>query len=243
MFGMFHRYVEGNLGWRPEEDRSYLDKYPLTMETIPSIAQPCVLGIPWYSGFDRPKQDGPFPWSRWWMGRGDLGYVRGGHAICVLPGTSKDQWNWWYFYDQGSEGACVGFSLSRAVSLMNRYMYDGRWLYKQAQLIDEWSDTPPGEGTSVRAGCDILVTRGHKRIKGEMTYPEDIGAGISKYRWATSVDDIHNVLKSPDADRLGAIAVLNSWGRAYPRKVWIPDETIDRIVFQEGGECAVLTDR
>jgi hypothetical protein len=228
------------LGWLPEEDRSYLDKYPLTAETLPSTARPVVLGIGWYSAFDNPVVDNN---GRYWIGKSNLGYIRGGHAICVQPGDVKDWFKWYYWYNQGSEGACVGFSLSRAVSLMNRKTYDARWLYTEAQLIDEFEDTPPQEGTSVRAGCEILVKRGHKRVFGGITYPEDIGQGIAKYRWAKSVQDIHAVLKNPLADQLKAVPLLNSWGKSYPRRVWLPDSTLEYILFEKGGEAAILTDR
>ncbi len=241
---MFRRVHKGPLGARFPEDRSYLDKYPLTAATLPSTAQPCVLGINWYSNFDIPKMDG----LRYWIGRStNLGYVRGGHAICVQPGDTSalDMWLWWRFYDQGREGACVGFSLSRALSLMNRSRYDAPWLYHEAQKIDPYPETPPEEGTDVNSGCWILKNRGARRYDSTTgTFlPEALKSGIAAYRWAKSVDDIHAVLKHPTADRLGAVPLLNSWGTAYPRKVWMPDETLDRIVFQEGGECAVLTDR
>lgn len=241
---MFRRIHKGPLGWRRPKERPYLTKYALTPATIPSTAQPGVLGIPWYSKFDVPTFDG----LRWWIGRSkDLGYVRGGHAICVQPGDASalDMFLWWSFYDQGTEGACVGFSLSRALSLMNRSRYDARWLYKQAQLIDPWEETPPEEGTSVDAGCQILKNRGARRydsLTGKFL-PENILSGIGSYRWATSVDDIHAFLKHPTADKLGAVPLLNSWGTKYKRKVWMPDETLDRVVFKEEGECVVLTDR
>ena len=240
---MFRRIHKGPLGYRQPEDQSYMDKYPLTFATLPSTAQPCVLGINWYSNFDVPKLDG----LRYWIGRGKLGNIRGGHAICVQPGDTSalDMWLWWRFYDQGTEGACVGFSLSRALSLMNRSRYDARWLYHEAQKIDPWPETPPEEGTDVNSGCKILMTRGARRYdsKTGKFLPEALKSGISAYRWTKSVDDIHAVLKHPTADKLGAVPLLNSWGTAYPRKVWLPDETLDRIVFQEGGECAVLTDK
>lgn len=243
-FGMFRRVHKGPLGARLPDEKPYVEKYGLTPATIPSTAQPGVLGIPWYSSFDTPKLDG----LRYWIGRSsNLGYVRGGHAICVQPGDASalDMWLWWKFYDQLNEGACVGFSLSRALSLMNRSRYDGFWLYREAQKIDPWDDTPPAEGTSVDAGCQILKNRGHRRYDATTGrfLTENIVSGIGEYRWATSVDDIHAFLKHPTADKLGAVPLLNSWGTKYPRKVWMPDETLDRVVFQENGECVVLTDR
>lgn len=242
---MFRRIKKGPLGAKFPKDRSYMEKYPLTADTLPSVAQPCVLGIPWYSKFDVPVKDN---WQRWWIGRttNNLGYVRGGHAICVQPGDASalDWFFWWRFYDQGAEGACVGFSLSRALSLMNRSTYDASWLYHRAQATDEFDDTPPAEGTSVNAGCGVLLKEGARRRLSDGSFaPPALASGIKAYRWAKSVDDIHAVLKHPTADKLGAVPLLNSWGTAYPRKVWIPDATLDRIVFQEYGECAVLTDR
>jgi len=239
---MFRRIHKGALGARIPEEKPYAEKYPLTAETLPSTATPAVLGIPWYSAFDVPVKYN----LRYFIGRNkNLGYVRGGHAICVQPGdsTALDMWLWWKFYDQGSEGACVGFSLSRALSLMNRSRYDASWLYHTAQENDEYEDTPPAEGTSVNAGCWVLKNKGARRLKDGKFLPESLASGIKSYRWATSVDDIHAALKHPTADKLGAVPLLNSWGTAYPHKVWMPDEVLDRVVFQEGGECAVLTDR
>jgi hypothetical protein len=126
---------------------------------------------------------------------------------------------------------------------MNRSRYDAFWLYHEAQIIDGFPETPPEQGTSVDAGCQILKARGARRYKDGDFLPENIVSGIQSYRWAQSVDDIHAILKHPTADKLGAVPLLNSWGTAYPRKVWMPDETLDRIVFQEEGECVVLTDR
>ena len=228
------------LGWRPEEDREYLKKYGLSRETIPSLATPVIFGIGWYTSFDEPEADEN---GRYWIGRGNLGYIRGGHSICSQPGNCKDNWQWYLYYNQGKEGSCVGYSLSRAVSLLNRQTYDAKWLYNEAQLIDEFEDTPPEEGTSIRAGCDILVSRGHKKIYRGITIPEKIGEGISKYRWATSMDDIFSSLKNDLAFELDAIPLLNSWGKGYPRVVWIPSKVLEFVVFEKNGEAAILTDR
>src|SRR5688500_3931118 len=42
-------------------------------------------------------------------------------------------------YDQGAEGACVGFASSWLQSIHNRVFYDARWLYREAQLVDSWA--------------------------------------------------------------------------------------------------------
>jgi hypothetical protein len=62
--------------------------------------------------------------------------------------------------------------------------------------------------------------------------------GIKAFRWAKSVDDVHAVLANPAADEIGAVPLLNSWGTGYPRRVWMPDDVLDRLM-QEDGEIAI----
>ena len=97
-------------------------------------------------------------------------------------------------YDQGREGACVGFSQSIMMSILNRRMYDARWLYAQAQQIDEWPETPPEEGTSLRAAFDILRTKGHCRVYAGQTKPPSMSDGIAANRWTTYVDEIRGAI-------------------------------------------------
>ncbi len=228
------------------EEKPYADKYPLTVETIPSTETPVVIGIPWYSSFDSPQRDTLS--LRWWVGRQkNIGWVRGGHCVCLKPYNLTDYFRWWKFYDQGNEGSCVGFGLSRAMSMMNVASYDGFWLYSEAQFVDEWEETPPEEGTSVDAGCKVLATQGHKKVvikDGQWTtqYP-DPANGINAYRWAQNMDDIFASLKNPVANKLGAVPFLNSWGLAYPHVTWMPGEVAERVIFDEYGEAAVITDK
>src|SRR6185436_1026541 len=138
------------------------------------------------------------------------------------PGASEQDINSWYsFYDQGQEGACVGFGSSRMMSLLNRRRYDARWLWNQAKRIDEWPETNPGDdnGTSVKAAMDILRTRGHVRDGGTAVLE---GEGIAANRWATRVDQVVGALQSPANERMGAVRVLNSWGGSWPHRVWMP---------------------
>jgi hypothetical protein len=94
------------------------------------------------------------------------------------------------FYDQGAEGACVGFGESIMCSINNRKKYDARWLYQQAQARDEWPDTPPQEGTSLRAGFDVLREVGHRRWYAGKSRPEEIDEGIVEVnRWTGTVDE------------------------------------------------------
>lgn len=225
------------LGRREPTDWEHVDKYPLSAAPDATVATkvPVVLGINWYSNFDSPEKIG----SSYWIGRGDLGRIRGGHAICARPYQVVDSTDWWRFYDQGSEGACVGFACSRMMTLLNRRRYEATWLYREAQKIDEW----PGEaysGTSVRAGCDILRDSGHRYVRGVSVYPEQLQDGIHANRWATSWDEVREALGVPASQN--GVQLLNSWGDDYPHYTYITDEAGERVL-RENGEAALVTDR
>jgi hypothetical protein len=197
---------------------------------------PVVIGVNWYAEFDKPQKDSQ---GHHWIARdGKLTRIRGGHCVCLKPRGATDPPAWWRFYDQGTEGACVGFGISRLASQLNRKLYDGFWLYHEAQKIDEW----PGEdydGTSVRAGLDILRTRGHCEVNQGRVSPEAIGEGIARNRWARSVDDILNTL---GYNGLEYVDVLNSWGRNYPHLTRMPVKVLERL-WREDGEVGIVTDR
>lgn len=97
-------------------------------------------------------------------------------------------------YDQGREGACVGYSQSWMMSILNRTKYHAPWLYHEAQLVDEWDDTPPEEGTSLRAGFDVLRTKGHRQMWGARVREEAVHHGIQANRWTKSVDEMRATL-------------------------------------------------
>ena len=226
------------------DDFSHVEKWPLTTAVIPSKPVPVTIGVNWYENFDDPHKDAR---GRWWIGVGNLGRIRGGHCVCLEPGdpvdggTFQDNPSWWTFYNQGREGACVGFGSSRMMSLLNRKRYDARWLWDRAKERDEWLDTNPGDdnGTSVRAAMDALRALGHE--PWGQAGPV-LAEGISANRWATKVDQVTAALQSPANDRMGAVRVLNSWGRSYPHRVWMPYETLQRLI-DEDGEATVVTDR
>lgn len=232
---------EGPLGRRPPTDWEHVDKYPL--RALPKDERPkdvpSAIGINWYPEFDRPVKGKDGRWRVTVPSR--TSRVRGGHCICVKPPNLNDIYGWWLFYDQGEEGACVGFGESRMMSLMNRKRYDARWLYKWAQDHDEWTDTPPEEGTSVRAGLDGLRTVGHVRFpraRGGWE-PVDPAEGIAANRWATDIDDWLIALGRPGAEE---VPFLNSWGKSYPHIVWMPVEAAERLM-REDGEFPIITDR
>lgn len=246
--------MPGQLGRRVPRDFTHVERYPLTAETTPAPPTPVTIGVNWYSAFDTPEQDDR---GRWWIGRGSLGSVRGGHCVCIPASPGRDRAAWWTFYDQGNEGACVGFGSSRMMSLLNRRRYHARWLWDQAKLGDGFDDTRPGDdnGTTVYAAMDVLRTRGHVRWRRAYARVDETGdyrsrdreepnagAGISANRWATSVDQMRAVLSAPEHDRRQAFPVLNSWGRAYPHVVWLPYTVMERLLAEDG-EVALVTDR
>lgn len=229
-----------NLGRLAPPDWRHLEKFPLTATTIPAKATPAIFGIDWYSSFDHPVKhtDG-----RYWIGRdGNLGQIRGGHAICALPTHVNDLTAWWAFYNQLATGECVGFSGARAMSLENRARYDAPDLYFRAQdLAGQARD--PQAGTYVRSMLEVLRTQGPKSPKGTKPIPAQ---GISAYRWAQNSDQVLDVLQFAGTDRpyskVGGVPLLNSWGTYYRHVVWIQTSLID-MLLADGGECAVIVDR
>jgi hypothetical protein len=247
--------MAGALGARLPVDKPYADSYPLSalpVATIPRV--PVTIGINWYTNFDSPVIRMFGTVTRYFIGQTTkLGTVRGGHCVCVKSGNYTDTLGWWDFYDQGAEGACVGFGSSRMMSLLNRKRYDARWLWDEAKGVDPWPDTNPGDdnGSSVDAAMQVLRARGH--VAWSSTYAgrdytqrdtetPAAGEGVASYRWATTVDDVRAVLQSPLNDQLQAVPFLNSWGRSYPHITWMPYVVLQRLLT-ENGEVALVIDR
>jgi hypothetical protein len=128
-------------------------------------------------------------------------------------------------YDQGAEGACVGFGQSIMMSMLNRRLYDARWLYLEAQLVDEYADTPPGEGTSLRAGFDILRTKGHRRLYAGASKPPNIDEGIVEVnRWLTTVDEVRTSISEGKQVNIGI-----NWYRSFYETTGRPSGSRNRI--------------
>lgn|SRR5574342_24021 len=157
---------------------------------------------------------------------------------------------WWKQHDQGNEGACVGFGCSAMMSITNHlqrlrntgqnitYRYDSRWLYIEAQFVDEWLDTPPAEGTSVNAACKILNNRGHRRIQNSVVGPENLASGITAYRWATTVDEIRAAIYANLAVAIGV-----NWYSNFDNPVIINNERWigqGDLGYIRGGHCVCL---
>jgi hypothetical protein len=157
---------------------------------------------------------------------------------------------WWRSHDQGEEGSCVGHGSSAMMSITNHrqrllatgkavtYRYDSVWLYEQAQLVDEWADTPPEEGTSVRASCRVLRDVGHRRVQRGVTGDPLAAHGISTYRWATTVDEIRAAIHTGLAVSIGVNWYANFDDPVlYPNGRWIGRGSLGNI---RGGHCVCL---
>jgi hypothetical protein len=57
------------------------------IRTCISSGIPVVLGTNWYRNFDRPVRKG----LGWWIGEGNLGTIRGGHAVCIYRASDRLQ--------------------------------------------------------------------------------------------------------------------------------------------------------
>lgn len=228
------------LGRRVPKTWEHVEKYPLTAAQLPVKPQPVTVGINWYDDFDNPVKKG----YRYWIGLNSksLGRIRGGHCVCMPHLASADNYSWYKYYDQGEEGACVGFGSSRMMSLLNREMYNAWWLWDRSKEVDGFPETNPGdnEGTTVSAAMDILRKMGHMTKRGKVPLLEN---GILVNRWATQVDQAFRVLQNEEYERLAAIPILNSWGKDdYPHIVWMPCDTWQRLM-NEDGEFTMITDR
>jgi hypothetical protein len=234
----FIKFKDPRLGRFIPPDFQHVEKYPL--KAAPPKPVPVCAGINWYSDFDNPVKgtDG-----KYWVGKNKnkLGSIRGGHCICIPDDTKNDLQSWYIYYNQLAEGKCVGEGACRMMSLENRVKYDPTWLWNEAKVIDEWPETNPGddEGTSVRAAMDILRLKGPLRNKAKLPKIED---GISANRWATKIDDLFSVLQNDTYKKKAAMPFLNSWGEDYPHIVWMPAETWERLLAEDG-EFTMITDK
>lgn len=169
--------------------------------------------------------------------------------------------------DQGPVGACVGYAWKYkllAAPFMVGTGPEACQIYAEAQTRDDLPDTPPGDGTTVRAGAKYLQELGY----------------IGEYVWAFSVDDVaqwlllrgpvvlglnwYAAMDEPDShgllhlyaqdDLRGGHAILalgvdvparrvrllNSWGTAWGDKgrCWIGFDDLDNLLALDGEACA-----
>lgn len=231
------------LGCIPPPDDAHRRKYPLLLSAAPAAVAPMVMGITWFDSFWKPEKDAR---GLWWIGRDvkRLGSPVGGHAVCLMPFGWQDLLRSWRFYDQGQEGACAAFAASRMQTLNGRskWLYNGFPLYQQARRIDGLPDGA-GEGTTLRAVCDVLRTQGAWPVVDGKTTGPSVWHGIRENRWAQSVPDALRVLNAGGRD---SVQFLNSWGqRGYPQVTNIPVATLEFLWAHREHylELMVVTDK
>lgn len=233
----------GPLGRNYPTSFSHVEKYALAPDATPKV-QPVAPGVNWYTSFDSPVQgtDG-----KWRVPAKRLGTIRGGHCFCLTPPSllAKDTDADWRFYDQGEEGACEGFGHSRRFSLLFGKTFDAFHLYDDGQRIEGAYEPDGGSadnGSTNDAICQALKKWGIHTQTGTVahrtSHPAAHPLAASSYRWATTAQQVLTVLGIGSG---GEIPFLNSWGEAYPHVVYMPPETLERLL-REGGECDVLVD-
>jgi hypothetical protein len=234
------------LGRNLPPDHEHLIQYPLSkLEKLPTgLAVP--IGVNWYTAFDSPKQlkDGSYHLAD--VAKGELlGTVRGGHCFGLVPmgGVKEDTTARWKFYNQAQEGACEGFGHARAQTINLGPLFDAFWLYDEARKME--GTYPNGEGSTNRAACKALQTVGLRKQTAVVCSrdeghdgPVEKHEGLKTYRWALTAEEICQVLGRINAS---AVPFENSWGEDYPKEVWMPIATLERLMKEEG-EASVFTE-
>lgn len=173
--------------------------------------------------------------------------------------------------NQGSTSHCVAYAwvqwLMSAPTVTMKMLPDTSWVYREAQLIDEWpGEEPQYYGTSVRAGVKVLQKRGHvesyhwtKNVNETAAWILEYGTIVLGTYWYTSMDavDKNGVAKivkgSPTRgghaylcvgynQNMGAFRCLNSWGRQWGDggRFWLLGEDLDRLFREYGEACAAI---
>jgi hypothetical protein len=110
--------------------------------------------------------------------------------------------SWHASWDQGRQGACVGYGSSMMMSVRNNlsssaegdHRYHPEWLWTQAKAVDGFTHTNPNDGTTVHAAAQILNKKGHVKVVGGKDQPVNLHEGIAAYRWANSLDDVRGAI-------------------------------------------------
>lgn len=240
----------GPLGRLTPPNFDHVAAKPLAALAIPPVDVPVSIGVNWYTSFDNPWQIADSSWHLPDSAKSDLGTIRGGHCVMLAPmgslqkATIATRAAMWRFYDQGQEGACEGFAHSHTQSVLRGWeTFDAFWLYDEARKLE--GTYPNGEGTTNKAVCEVLETVGLREQRGEVAQreiddgPVEQTLGIKAFRWARTAEEVCVALGRPNAL---AVPLLNSWGEQYPEVVWLPVDTLERLL-QEEGEADVVTER
>lgn len=174
---------------------------------------------------------------------------------------------WHWTHDQGNEGSCVGHgvAMERAITngaqnklahvLRATRRYDPIDIWNEAKKVDDWPDTNPGDenGTSVRAGYDVMRDRGPRRVRsmrfgGQYGVPTPVGEGDPLVaegavvnRWATTVDEMRQAISDGAPVTIGV-----TWYSGFDpqgleqrgRDWWITSAATNTSV--RGGHCVCL---
>jgi hypothetical protein len=245
--------MPGPLGCRISTYKPHIAAKPLSaLGSAAPVDVPVVVGFNWYTSFDEPKAEPSSAEGTSYhlpdVAKGEeLGSIRGGHCFCFEPlGYVKENNEKLHvFYNQGEEGACVGFGNSRAQTIMRQNKtFDAFWLYDECRKVE--GTFPTGEGSTVHAAAQVLEGIGlREQINEEVCTrevgdgPVDLAFGVTAVRWATSLSEVLRALKREGAQ---AIPFTNSWGTAYPLTTWMPVATFAQLLA-ENGEAAVYTER
>ena len=157
--------------------------------------------------------------------------------------------SWHQSWNQGREGACVGFGSSMMMSIRNNlssksegdHRYDPRWLWTEAKKVDGFTHTDPNDGTTVHAAAQILNTEGHVKVVNNADQPVSLHEGIAAYRWANTLDDVRTAI----ANQLPAAIGVNWYTNfdtpvskgTFTREYWIGQNSLGTI---RGGHCVCI---
>jgi hypothetical protein len=173
-----------------------------------------------------------------------------------LSGTALPSERFWEIgpiLDQGREGACVGFAWTawkncEPVTRADEGKGDlgnaeGFRVYRRAQYLDEFSNTPPAAGTSTRAGAKVMVEDGRLKTYVHATTYEQVVAWLKAYgpvvlscRWdeASYRTDSRGFLRH-GGRIVGGHAFLcygvSRWGTLYCQNSWGEDAMKDGCFY------------
>lgn len=176
------------------------------------------------------------------------------------------RWRCDAWLDQGNEGACVGFAVaheavSKPVVVKEVTAAIAHAVYKKAQLLDDWPDDTPYEGTSVLAGMKAGVDRGWFLGYNWAFGLEELvlavgykGPAVLGLNWYETMRDPQNGFIAPGGSLAGGHAILcnavdikartftlhNSWGQSWGinGECRITFDSMDRLLH-EYGEAAI----
>ena len=165
---------------------------------------------------------------------------RSGWSALPLP-------SWHPSWDQGREGACVGFGSSMANSIGHNlvntaegdHRYDPFWLWTQAKKIDGLVHTDPHDGTTVHAAMRVLKNLGHVRVGPTgRDNPLSLHEGAKAYRWANTVDDVRAAIGQGLPVSAGV-----SWYENFDQPHFVQGEYWigrDSLGLVRGGHCVCM---